>query len=703
MEKAKAEVEKKVSKALKFIQTKNKIPKEAKKELLGLITDLHEQCQSLYSIFDDLQEGYSGNRGKIHTAASSSSSDWEYYSSEETESNLPGNVNEAVAGNLSSKEKTESAESKLRFEALNSEHAAVVRKLKEAELTYENLRRKTGEREQELTERVKELERQLGDADSELRAQKDRNRELEEQIVMRAGEAKHLGEKNKGLQGRILGLELVLKEKGHEISNLVNKFGISEVRLTSRIEDLKSQVSNLQQETDFLRTQNVELAGDVEDKKNKEIKHCKDLMDHVNISQHELESLRNQRKELESELVKRTEEVARTQMRLKHLEEAAEERVKADLKILEEKKILLTKVEKLELETNSLQKEKYEFSDQMKSKITELDRLREENQKLHTKMAELDSSQMEKQKKNIEEIEVQSMKLDKKLSDPQKPVKEQDDIIRRLSAKIKDQQKLLKEQKDTIDKLSEQDQKLVKRGSFGSIRDPKLNPIVLERKMEELADDFRMKMEDHIRILYRRIHVAEQIHLESKHEFIKTRENMGNGESKGNLAFCETQFKKIKEMFEHGLTRSDVAIKKVEEAGEYTARVTRIAKEMDAARTWVREKNSETEQMKHEVETLAAKLECREAQESLLKEKLSKLETKLAEEGTEKLGLAKVLSKFDTRIKELEIEVKRKEVELVSLGEEKRDAIRQLCVLVDYQRCRYDDLKRSILKFALKP
>ncbi|XP_010553555.1 PREDICTED: golgin subfamily A member 6-like protein 22 isoform X1 [Tarenaya hassleriana] len=662
MEKAKAGVEHKVSKILRFIQTKNDVPTEAKEELLGLVEDLHDQWQSLFSVFDDLQERLDSEtcarKGSLGAASSSSSSDWEYYSSEETESNA-GNLNEAVAGNLSSKEEIESDKSKRKIEALNPGYASV--------LADKNLRSKTGEKEQELTAHVKELERMLSDARTELRRQIDQNGILEEQIATRASEARQLGEKNKGLNCRISGLEMVLKEKGDEISNLVNKFGKSEVRLTSRIKDLKSQVRNLMLETDFLRAQNVDLAGNVEGKRVEEIE------------------------QLKSKLEKKIEEVSETQMRLKHLEEEQEEWVKANLRILVEKNDLMTKAEKLELEFNNLQKERYEFNEQLKSKSIEIDQLREENQKLHTRIAEMNSSQMEKERETIEEIEIRSMKLDKELYGQQKLVKEQNDIIGRLSAKIKDQQRLLKEQKDAIDKFSE-DQKLVKRWSFGSTRDAKLNVNLLEKKMEELAEDFRMKMEDHIRILYRRIHVAEQIHLESKNSYIK--ENMA-GNREGNLPFCETQFKKIKDMLENGLAGSEIAIKKLEEAGECTVRMNRMANGIDGARKWVRKKNNE-------VETMAAKLECKEAQEKLLKGKLSKLESKLAEEGTEKLSLTKLLSRFETRIKEQEAKVKEKEVELVSLAEEKRDAIRQLCVLVDYQRGRYDDLKRSILKVALK-
>ncbi|XP_010436129.1 PREDICTED: myosin-11-like isoform X2 [Camelina sativa] len=554
MEEAKAEVEKKVSMLLKFIQNKNKIPKVTKKELVGIVEDLHGRCQLLYSVFDDFGTNNYGRKAKLGTTSSSrSSSDLDYYSSEEIEISSTGNV--------------------------SSDYAVMLQKLQETQL---------------------------------------------------------------------------------------------------RNEDLERQVSNLKQETSFLRDQNMEVAGDIEGKRNEDREHFKGLM-----TTSEAALLRNQKKELELKLEDITNKVSETQMRLKRLEEEAEKQAKAEMKIVEEKKALLSKVQKLEAGVDTLRKQRKEYSEEMKCKITETDRLKEENQKLQTRITK------------ITEIEDKSKKLDNQVSDQHKPDKKQEDIIQRLSVEINDQKKLLKEQKDTIDKSSE-DQKLLKRWSFGG---SKLNTNLLERKMEELAEDFRMKMEDHIRILNRRIHVAEQIHVESKNNYIKTRDNTQvSQENRGNREDCtvsESQFKKIKEMVEKGLAGPEMAIKKLEESGELVSRVTRLAKDIESARKLVKEKDNK---MKHEVETLEAKLECREAQECLLKEKLSKLEAKLTEEGTGKLSLAKAMRK----IKKLEIDVREKEFELLSLGEGKREAIRQLCVLVDYQRCRYDDLKTSIFNVALQ-
>ncbi|CAN7026519.1 unnamed protein product, partial [Brassica oleracea var. botrytis] len=623
------EVEKKVSRLLKFLQNKNKIPRDSKRELLAIATDLQEHCQSLYSSIDDFQQDLdptrSGGRSKVQSRVASSED---------------------------------------------------IENLVEQGSKLEALRNEAEEKEHALALRVKELERELGEAKAECDRRKG---DLEEEIEMKASESKQLGEMNKGLRSQISGLKLVLKETGDEISTLVNKFGKSELGLTSRIEDLKCQLRNLEQEIGFLRERNAELTGSFQVKRVEDKERVNGLMDQVSSLKHELESLRN----------KKVEQVTEKDMQGRSVEQETDK------------------------ERNKLNEE--------------IDHLREENKELHTRITELESSQMEREIKNTDENEDKSKKLDAELSHQKKLAKEQDDVInrlsekvkdqerlvkeqketidrfsedlkqqddviRRLSAKIKDQERLVKEQKETIDKFSE-DLKQSKRWSLGSSRDSKLNPNAIEKKMEEIAEDFRMKIEDHIRILYRRIHVAEQIHLESKNEYIKIRDIVQeNKETRESLLFYQTHFKRIKDTWEKGYTRST---KKLEEAEEHTDRVARLAKEIDSAKIWVCEKKSE-------LETLAAKLECGEAQETLLKEKLSKLEKKLAEEGTEKLSLAKVVTKFEARIKELEINVKGREIELLSLGEEKREAIRQLCVLVDYQRDRYDDLKKSVLKVSLK-
>lgn len=326
------EVEKKVSRLLKFLQNKNKIPRDSKRELLAIATDLQEHCQSLYSSIDDFQQDLdptrSGGRSQVQSRIASS---------------------EDIVNLVEQGSKLEA----LRSEAEEKEHA--------------------------LALRVKELERELGEAKAEC----DRKGDLEEEIEMKASESKQLGEMNKGLRSQISGLRLVLKETGDEISTLVNKFGKSELGLTSRIEDLKCQLRNLEQEIGFLRERNAELAASSQVKRVEDKERVNGLMDQVSSLKHELESLRNEK----------VEQVTEREMQGKSVEQETDE------------------------ERNKLNEE--------------IEHLREENKKLHTRIIELESSQMEREIKNTDENEDKSKKLDAELSHQKKLVKEQDDVINR--------------------------------------------------------------------------------------------------------------------------------------------------------------------------------------------------------------------------------------------------------------------------------
>ncbi|KAH1089737.1 hypothetical protein J1N35_016994 [Gossypium stocksii] len=79
-----------------------------------------------------------------------------------------------------------------------------------------------------------------------------------------------------------------------------------------------------------------------------------------------------------------------------------------------------------------------------------------------------------------------------------------------------------------------------------------------------------------------------------------------------------------------------------------------------------------------------------------LGEKLS-CEGKLSEEeGEEKVKLLKAIADLESRIGEMEKITKEKDEALLGREEEKRKAIRELCLLIDYHRSRYDRLKEMV-------
>lgn len=69
--------------------------------------------------------------------------------------------------------------------------------------------------------------------------------------------------------------------------------------------------------------------------------------------------------------------------------------------------------------------------------------------------------------------------------------------------------------------------------------------------------------------------------------------------------------------------------------------------------------------------------------------------SKAEQGGGEKLNS---VSQLERMVVNLEQQVKQKEDTFLGVSEEKREAIRQLCILVDYHRSRYDHLREAISK-----
>jgi myosin protein heavy chain len=99
--------------------------------------------------------------------------------------------------------------------------------------------------------------------------------------------------------------------------------------------------------------------------------------------------------------------------------------------------------------------------------------------------------------------------------------------------------------------------------------------------------------------------------------------------------------------------------------------------------------------LKHNVDGLKLQLKGKEEKELLLGEEVGKLKAKLCKEGGDKLNS---VSQLEIKVVYLEQQVKDKEEVLLGLSEERREAIRQLCILIDYHRGRYDHLREAISK-----
>ncbi|KAI7987799.1 COP1-interactive protein 1 [Camellia lanceoleosa] len=730
----KIEIENKVAKIMKLIKKKNQAKRDGNSatdlELNELIDDFHKQYQSLYELYSNLREEV---REKVHGkenkegSSSTSSSDTESYHSvdeasarssprnkfnsiiEEKEALHTGYM--ASPSNVKESEKmikelmTEGEETEITKQKLMKECGQLKEKLVEREKELFSLSRAAHQvNESKVPTQIKELEREVSTLKLENKNLCTRKKELEEKVKGRAKEAKQLGEENSGLQSRILELEMTSKEKEHTLSALRRKLEENESNSMSKIEDLMARTNNLQLEVDTLRTQKGELEEQVLFKSNEASVEVNGVMDQINVLQQELHSLTSQKSESESSVEKVTQEISHFLIQIENLKKKLESKTMDLQRMLEEKAGLERQVKNLELEAGSLRSKKSELEEQMRSKNYEADQLSEEKEGLHVRIYQLEKSLKER----IDELSALQMKFENFGNDSSSQIKalvaeleslrgektqlelkierEKQGLMERLTwmekqnieltSKTVEHQTTMKGQEAIINKLNDEHKQVRDR-----YLESMLNLQIAERKIEETAEEFRKKFEDSLRILSRRIRVAEQLHVENKDVYRKTKETYEKQQTdlKERVATSAIAVKKMKEI---SLTANDiltgldaVALKFEECSGNFLNRISKTSCEVLFVKDWVRRKNNAIKHVQEDVDCLLSQLDTKEA---------------------EILGLREKVWKLENTVRELKKMVKEKEEGMLGMKEEKREAIRQLCVWIDYHRSRSDYLKKIL-------
>ncbi|XP_047320264.1 COP1-interactive protein 1-like [Impatiens glandulifera] len=153
-----------------------------------------------------------------------------------------------------------------------------------------------------------------------------------------------------------------------------------------------------------------------------------------------------------------------------------------------------------------------------------------------------------------------------------------------------------------------------------------------EKRINEIAGELRKNLEDQIRMMSRRIKVAEQLHIENKEVYMKTRDKYSK--EKTNMIIIEDMMKEL----------NKVGVKFEKFSDDIMKRVLTFSCWAVFAKEWARKKGMEEKE--HEEEIMELRL----------------------------------------KVKEMEKVVNEKEEEIAMIGEEKKEAIRQLCVWIDYHR-----------------
>ncbi|KAG6409342.1 hypothetical protein SASPL_127380 [Salvia splendens] len=436
--------------------------------------------------------------------------------------------------------------------------------------------------------------------------------------------------------------------------------------------------------------------------------------------------------------------------------QSAVERLNADVSSLREENAQLqfrnSEMEKMlkekESEISNLRKVFEESESESSARIVALtadvNNLREQLGHLSDQKSESDRV-IEKQREEISEILVQIEKLKEELSLAENRNTE-------LGHKIVEHEREMEEHRDEVLRLREENKQLEVR-----FRDCHEKLILSEKKTEEISDQFRESMaaknkdidqleetiedlkseleikDDELssllenmratdvkqRLSDQKLRITEQV-LSEKEETQQNRvENLMEEQklleeriaSLSGLVSIYNEarlnlFAEISEKTNETLNGIDTfCVKFEEDYSHLESRVFEIGNELKAVLNLIIGSNAEKDEMKKEIGSLVQQVQVltervKEVEMILLNnEEERKHLTEMAKQHEEKVKEMKTMIKErDEKVGELERKMNEKDSGILRLSEEKREAISQLCIWIDFHHDRYEDLKDMILK-----
>ncbi|KAK7369764.1 hypothetical protein VNO80_11808 [Phaseolus coccineus] len=697
LQRTKSDIENNISEILKFIKNESRIEDGNLKhstnwtEFKGLIENLYKNHQSMYALYDHITEEFekSVSRKRNKKTLVSSDSESEYFSSEEVDGNRRRSEKEAY---------------------YVSDFNTPREEFDRGDGTNEVTNVKATKFEEQLSLLMKEVE--------SLNKQK---RDLELEVEKQTHEAKHLTSKSIELNDEILKLEL-LKEENGKMFDLQAQFNNNENEEKPNITDLMTKISELEQETKSLQSQKSKMEEKIKCDQNEASSQRENLMDQLDMVQRRLDFIESLNKDLEAKMENQREQISQDSIEINNLKDDLANMRLVEKHMEQEKKRFLYRLKDLELNLESQMSQKNELEEKLREKSYEIKELTEENKVFQERNHELRTTMIQKGEEisnfvrehenhksgaSMEvmtlKAELNKMRLELDTMHEQKNKLEQhnersqneyvesltkmENLNAKLTAQIGDQEK-------TIKQLSEENKqaKIV----FSKLKSVQ---VIVERKINELAEEFRRKMEDNIKLLHQRIHVAEQLNNENKYGCKITKQRYEE-ETRSMRMKIDSYEEKSTTCIPNGfdfiaVNGLDLAIENVK---DYAGRVTKMMCEVKFVKDWMREKNEEVKDLRDNVDYLKELLYKKEEEELLLRENLWKLEAEVSKEGGDKLNLRKEVSQLEKKVEKLEKSAKKKDEELLNLGEKKREAIRQLCFMIEFHRDRCNYLRNMTTK-----
>lgn len=631
-----AENEEKRGKILKLIKTVNQGNKEAiskkKSELTKLVDDVQQRYQFLYALYDNLTSEIGRVVDKRDEESSESSDSEPFYTPHASSVRSSPMIRRFHVTKLKHDIGQESEEAYLKDKLTST--SEVVKEAIDGTPEHEKIIRST-EAKDELSLLKEDLVKSEEKIQSLTNVYDDYKKETTVQI--------------KELEGQVFMLKLEVD--------------------TMEAEKIKveKQLKQLQENNPQLQNHKVEIETHSVAQTEKSVAQGIDLQSEVNISGSQ--TIVSERSQRAAESLEVLMEDKGSNVQVKDSSEAHkrvfEEQIRMMINDTNQSRETTERLhEKLvELEKRSRERES-ELLSQLKTSETRSNLLSEENVSL---TSQLSSLQQELESLQAEKCEL-CLQIDKahQESENVSTLKNQNS---RLTEEVEDQQKTLIERQVIIDKYNEEHK-------HHEVKNINISPYVqlVERKIEEAAEGLRKQLEDNLRILSRRVRVAEQLHVENKDFCQETKEKYE--ENKKELEHFLNMLEDFSLSANQMLIALDTVVSRFEECNaNFMNRISQVSCALIFAKDWMKRKNETITHMKDDLDTV---LKQRDDKES------------------EILGLREKARKLENKVRKVEKLVKHKEEEMLSLGEEKREAIRQLCVWMDYHRSRCDHLRKVL-------
>ncbi|CAA2965748.1 leucine-rich repeat-containing DDB_G0290503 [Olea europaea subsp. europaea] len=565
---------------------------------------------------------------------------------------------------------------------------------------------KNTEEQQKILEEIENFASRVKDLELELNSLSNLKTELEEKLKSKSEDFIQLQQETEGLQVKTTEMERASKEKEDELFRVKKQSEDRESEVSAQIMALTGEISNLQEQLDLLRTQKSD-ADSILGKRSKEISEFLIMIERL---KEELSS-----KTMDGKRILGEKEGL--EIKISELEKALKER--------------LDEVIALEKKTEDVQNE---ASTQIAALTVQVNHLQQ-----HIDSLQLDKNQLEvltqrsKQEsmESLAQVKNQTAELIEKNADKARVLKEMEDEYIKLNEEHKNLKVLFqnceenfKSAKKKIEEITEQfhkdiDTKNQKVDELEeNIEDLKRGLEMKEDELATLVENVR-NTEVKLRLTNQKLRITEQLLTEKEDDQRRKVEKLRQEQSvleerilslSGTLAtYKEGQMKivsEVKKRVNETLTGFDTfSIKFEEDYGHLESRIYEIVNELEVAANWIKETTVGKDKLKNEITNLVQQLKNEKEQELLLRGKVGELEIKLQKAEGEKEILKKTVTEIEEKLGELEKNVEErdekmneKEQGFLSLIEEKKMAIKQLCIWIDYHRNRYDDLKEMITK-----